>query len=439
MVSPAVPANWALSKLNLKPSQRRFKVPSKTWSNYNQKYVDSVVDNHLGGHTVTSFLHNSGSKSKVWDNTANFFSKVRAKDHLSTQRFTLVETQFNRPVGELTYYPTSNPSSWVRNTGALKEDYCSFDPLPVWGVDNYPDRLALQDRLNSNLLKKIKSSSVNLAQAFAERKQTADLLASTAGRLAKSYSLLRRGDIFGASNQLFGGAPTSKVLRRFHKDRHRPSDVRAANSWLELQYGWVPLLSDVYGSAEALARANNRRREYSVSSAMQSNMITTSKRYAGHGNGIEITDELFALYKEKRKITYRIDNLAAKTIAETGISNPALLSWELLPYSFVVDWFLPIGSYLENIDATAGCTFLRGSISYRYNELRTAVGRGIQNTGIDGNWTYSGLGSGSRKYVAVHRNSLAAFPSNPLPTLKNPLSLTHVANAISLLTTAFRR
>ena len=33
-----------------------------------------------------------------------------------------------------------------------------------------------------------------------------------------------------------------------------------------------------------------------------------------------------------------------------GLMDPLSVVWELIPYSFVVDWFIPIGTYLENLN-----------------------------------------------------------------------------------------
>jgi hypothetical protein len=35
---------------------------------------------------------------------------------------------------------------------------------------------------------------------------------------------------------------------------------------------------------------------------------------------------------------------------QLGLLDPATVLWEIIPYSFVVDWFLPIGSYLDNLN-----------------------------------------------------------------------------------------
>lgn len=238
------------------------------------------------------------------------------------------------------------------------------DPTPGWAT-------SLRGKAISNLLKNLRNSSFNAAQAVAERKQTADLVASTATRVAKSLSNLRRGN-FGKAAQDLGVIPKKRAGRRFNSQYATDQSKAIGNAWLELQYGWKPLLADVYGSMETLARANNPA----------GNPNTIYKRVSGRGrktdnvrsvfkttlpSGYVGSDETVAtgdfFVSVHAGVTYSISSAPLASMASVGITNPALLAWELLPYSFVVDWFLPIGNYLESLDASAGCSFYSGFIT----------------------------------------------------------------------------
>ena len=39
---------------------------------------------------------------------------------------------------------------------------------------------------------------------------------------------------------------------------------------------------------------------------------------------------------------------------QLGLVNPASVAWELIPFSFLVDWFLPVGKFLESYTDTVG-------------------------------------------------------------------------------------
>jgi hypothetical protein len=123
--------------------------------------------------------------------------------------------------------------------------------------------------------------------------------------------------------------------------------------------------------------------------------------------------------------------------SSTGISNPASVIWEKLPWSFVVDWFLPVGTFLNNLDYASGLEFHRGWISTKLvSSANATIADGkADSSGVHQNYTG---GSDSIHGESYEREVLGSFPAVPLPRLKNPLSLTHVANALSLLATAFR-
>ena len=55
----------------------------------------------------------------------------------------------------------------------------------------------------------------------------------------------------------------------------------------------------------------------------------------------------------------------ARAFNQLGLLNPVSLAWELVPWSFVVDWVLPIGSVLSALSAPAGLIFIDGSLSAR--------------------------------------------------------------------------
>jgi hypothetical protein len=126
------------------------------------------------------------------------------------------------------------------------------------------------------------------------------------------------------------------------------------------------------------------------------------------------------------------------SLGAMGLTNPLLIAWELLPWSFVVDWFLPVGKFVENMDATAGLTFKDGYLTTY--EVIDSIGT------VDGSYLSktSGVnnikrGIQSRKKVTVYRQKLTDFPSNPAPSFKNPVSLDHMLNAMALLSQTFKR
>ena len=138
-------------------------------------------------------------------------------------------------------------------------------------------------------------------------------------------------------------AGISKTLRFAGGYRGRGGTKEIANGWLEFNLGWRPLLSDVFQSADESVRVVlNKIQKFSASVTLpiKEDYIQTSFQLPmrREGNG-----------KQSCRITLTLDVPSFDLSRWTSL-NPVSLAWELVPMSFVVDWFFDIGSYLRNLE-----------------------------------------------------------------------------------------
>jgi hypothetical protein len=110
-----------------------------------------------------------------------------------------------------------------------------------------------------------------------------------------------------------------------------------------LQYGWKPLLHDAYSGAQFLAHqlsapAVKRYTAVLTSASLKTAPLDTVS--AGSYSGA-----LLVTRKCSRQIIAFLSE--SNVSALTNLIDPLTVAWELMPYSFVVDWFAPIGSYLS--------------------------------------------------------------------------------------------
>jgi hypothetical protein len=293
-------------------------------------------------------------------------------------------------------------------------------------VNGPPDSVvaAMDRKLINELLLKIKDQKVNLAQAAAERAATARTIADAATAIAKSLVALKQGNFVKAANAL---GLHGKQIRRQDNRNYYNQQRSIAKGWLALQYGWKPLLNDIYGAAQVLAELNKTPVEKVVKQRTIKHEFPSSGKDA-YGK-FTYEDYERSEYTIRYVCSFTLSNAPLKKLSELGITNPALIAWELLPWSFVIDWFIPIGDFVSACDATNGLTFrsgtkttfLRGRTTRAYTHLRTSAGKA------------TGYAVARTDKVDVLRTVLRSFPAPQLPQFQNPLSMTHLANAMALL------
>lgn len=378
-----------------------------------------------------------------WTNLSYSSVKTPNWRNLSKAERNRIKNSFAQSYAKYSYSASAVTwrGSWANNghTGFMFSGVLP-SPLQGWPVTD-ARRKAL-----SRVQGLVSRQSVNLAQAFAERKQAVDMLTKSANRVVKLAWDLKRGRFDQARTDIYrwtGILPPNRVRDR--RIRGVPGRVQVgearnnrtdtwANTWLEYQYGWRPLLSDIYGSCELLAKTYHERRPTTVSG---------SATVQGKLNGVSYwsQDECEAATKWNLSyvdtvrfvIDFVEDDALAEALANTGISNPALLAWELVPYSFVVDWFLPVGNYLEQLTYANGLKFISGTESRRCR----IVGNGnhfnpggqlsyVSNVAVSGKVAY--------EFGGKTRNKLTAWPYQRFPRFTPKLGVERALNALALVT-----
>lgn len=292
---------------------------------------------------------------------------------------------------------------------------------------DFLDDTNLPDRTLHQALQNLKDQKVSFAQAFAERKQTVGLIESSATKIARAIIDLRHGRFASAAGR-FGLSASRRQLRKYERQGDK-----IAQSWLELQYGWKPLLSDVYGAAETLAKNDLRDKQRYIVTAKARKAIKDLTSYPVSETGIHYTGVLRREYGCFVRLDCFVDNPSLGAAAACGLTNPLSLAWELLPWSFVADWFLPVGNYLSDMDAYLGFGWLGGSLSTRQISSFTGglrrVGWGESSASFP--YWYGTGASFHRK--RVERTPYASKPIPSFPGFKNPINTAHMLNALALL------
>lgn len=383
------------------------------------RYYPYTILLQIGNGPVTTYAQGSKLVWSDWRSKVNERRKKPAgfKPPTSYSRHTLIGDLWGyKNVYAYYYNPAYN--AWALLQGAQNSPWT--DVTTQLGVpSDVVNKAILQARLN------LKDQKVNLSQAFAERKQVVNLVTSTAQRLGKAIRDIKRGKLPTSLGKL----KSVSAVRR-----------TAGQMWLELQYGWKPLLSDIHGSVEALVDADMK--DTARYGAKVTGRAFQETHFVDDRDGFFLEGgcpchyycSVDTRYFAKVSLNYTMETPGLVQAAALGLTNPLQLAWEEIPYSFVADWFYPIGNYLSALDAENGWSFRCGTLGQvvvSKHVMRLSENQDPAHNGGLERVRVSGSMKGKR-----HFYDRTTFGSSPVPELtwfKNPLSFLHASEAIALL------
>lgn len=194
-------------------------------------------------------------------------------------------------------------------------------------------------------------ANTGLAETIAEIAGDFNNIARRTDQLIRSYKYLRKGKLGRAARSL-------GTTKRF--------STSSADAYLEWQFAIKPTIDSISDSVEFL----QSHPLYHVARSGSRDRVLLEQ--AGSGTFFTITAEMQCFNGARVRLTN--PNLA---LADSyGFLNPAKLGWELIPGSFLVDYFVPIGNFLgsfsplygRSIDRTYTSSVARGIYEYRMQQ-----------------------------------------------------------------------
>lgn len=274
------------------------------------------------------------------------------------------------------------------------------------------------------LLGKVADAKANLGVTLAEARKTSDMILSIASRVSQAYRSFRRGRF----------ADVARILNLTPKTVHK--------TWLEYKYGWMPLLMEVKGAAEFFAQQvlGGRPPRFSVQQKVDAPFLWTKTEsftpYGGGASAFAFTT-LGGSYKARIKLWCEVTNPHFSALQQLGLTNPLLVAWELVPFSFVFDWFVSVGDWLVGLTAMHGIT-VRNSLSSNVNDLHYRY-RVPQTVRTAGGWTYvNGAYDNNHVSRQYARNTFTVAPGNLTPPVQLDFSFGRLVTALALLKAVHR-
>jgi hypothetical protein len=274
------------------------------------------------------------------------------------------------------------------------------------------------------LLAKVADAKANLGVTLAEARKTSSMILSIAQRVSNAYRAFRRGRF----------ADVARYLNLTPKTVHK--------TWLEYKYGWMPLLMEVKGAAEFFAQQvlGGRPPRFSVKERgigpFNWGKTSSFVPYGGGALAYSYTS-LAGKYECTIKLWCEVTNPHFSALQQLGLTNPLLVAWELVPFSFVFDWFISVGNWLVGLTAMDGIT-VRNSLSSNVNDLRFRY-LVPQTVRTSGTWTYVNgqydINHVSREYA---RNTFTVNPGSLTPPVQLDFSFGRLVTALALLKAVHR-
>lgn len=362
---------------------------------------------------------------------------------------------YSRAKGTVGYKTSSQDEVYSGCIGGTRWNSLNmFNSAFTWST--FPTSVSETALIKARL--QMQDGEVNYGQAIAESNQTARLVGDSCKRLLTAVRALRRGDAKKVAKALsIGKTPPRKFVKKVQKtisaakiQRLRKKETLAeairqdksirnmnnvTSAWLELQYGWKPLLQDIEGSisnligydqyAWIMTGKGSSRRSTRIDKGIQN--LYYSGFAAGYCSvtGIDVA----------KCIVIGIPSKTPPSIlSDMGVTNLPLLAWEVTPFSFVVDWLLPVGDWLDSLDAVLGYDSLR-TVSIEFSRYRwDEIG---DMTCPRKATTYLSSFVGFKDYVRHVRKVTSGVPLPTRPSFKDPRSFGHMANGLALLSQIF--
>lgn len=218
-----------------------------------------------------------------------------------------------------------------------------------YGIQNPTIARAYAKAYDKFVEKAKQDATIQMGANLAEAKETLDMIASRAGQLLTLARDLKRGKL-----------PFGRKKRR-EASRRDPLWKKPGGWWLEYHFAWAPLISDIYTGCEMLSSP-----VWDLTPVKERG-AASDRIDRSHGRDWRVAEVDISEIKATVTIqgNVRVTNPNLYLLNRVGLINPASVAWEVVPFSFAVDWFLPVSAYLSSYTDSVGWQLERGIVSMK--------------------------------------------------------------------------
>lgn len=240
-------------------------------------------------------------------------------------------------------------------------------------------QFAGEARETAQLLVAILRAVINLIRAFRGKFKGKDWK-QVADEAAREWKRVRRGTPGAIRTQVADGKGGYKyvyVTRRNPQamGKRLGTSTKAAQAYLTLIYGLMPLASDV----KKIADHWDERTKAPIAKKLFASVEEEIPKPALAGLRDVSGKRMWGV--KSGAVTVVTDPQLLRA-SQYGLTSPLSLAWELLTLSFVIDWFTGIGSFIQGLERPMGVTvqdlyetqWVDANFDYTFDRFRTQVG-----------------------------------------------------------------
>lgn len=215
-------------------------------------------------------------------------------------------------------------------------------------------------RSREKFLKEVQNASANILLALVERRE---ILETVMALTKEAYKKLREyKKLIDRFNRLTSDLARKRFLEKyltgFSGRGLSKSKDKAADLWLFYSYAIMPLILEIEQMVNHIKKIEPRAVHGRARKSFSTTIKVTDTYYRGERKHVGYVSSHVRGY-------VTIVDPYKKLLSEFGFTNLATIIWERITYSFVIDWFINIGSWLASLTA------LDGVIVTDYNETVT--------------------------------------------------------------------
>lgn len=338
-------------------------------------YSDAGVPSYS---TTASFVRKANRSYKLGIDIPNFYRRKRAGELLPHTPFTQVEWEGRLVTSHVETHDTQDLSAIVIDgyAGQVHPVSWRIIDFPDYDVDpTEPPPVAVPDYFVQQAAARIYAGGFDALTAASEARKTVEGFRGVTRRMVD-------------------------LARRF-------SARRMQQLWLESRYAWRTLAYDVRDLHSALTDFDSKREIWTERAGLSFSESTSETL-----STLNVTTGVHVLTRSKTLNWSLRGSVAGLIKPARFITNPVKTGWELVPYSFVVDWVYGVGVALDVM------AFMAAAQSWTASKGWQCESTDIYTSTMESNARYNASGSVQYEYTGT-RQSRSPTSINFKPQVTN--------------------